>query len=63
MYKEVLRAIADIDVYPVTSLLLFVLVFGVAVVRSMRLDRQHLDEVARLPLDESVAKEANRESR
>jgi len=51
MYKEVLSAIADVNVYPVTSLLLFVLAFGVAFLRAIRMDRRHLDEVARLPLD------------
>jgi hypothetical protein len=51
MYKEVLSAISDVNIYPVTSLLLFVLAFGIAFVRAMRLDRRHLDEAARLPLD------------
>ena len=53
MYKEVLSAVSGIDVYPVISLLLFVLVFGVVVFRAMRLDGVQLQELARLPLEKN----------
>ena len=51
MYAEILRAIDGIAVFPVVSLILFVVVFGVVLVRTARLDRARLDEFAQLPLE------------
>lgn len=51
MHKEVMRAIAGIDVFPVISLVLFVIVFAVAVIRALRLDRRLVEQLSRLPLD------------
>ena len=51
MYKELLRSIAGVEVFPVISLCLFVLVFAVMLVRVSRLDRQGLIRMATLPLD------------
>ena len=53
MYKEILRAIAGIDVYPIVSLLLFVTVFAAVVIRVVRLDRTRVARCAGLPLDPS----------
>ena len=55
MSTEVLRAIAGIAVFPVVSLILFVAVFTVVLVRTARLDRASLDRFAHLPLDEGQA--------
>jgi hypothetical protein len=51
MYKEILRTIAGVEVYPVVSLLLFVLVFASMLVWVTRLDRKRLSGFAALPLD------------
>lgn len=51
MYTEILRAIDGIAVFPVVSLILFVVVFGVVLVRTASLDRARLDEFAQLPLE------------
>jgi hypothetical protein len=51
MYKETLRAIAGIEIFPVISLLLFVTVFTVVLVWTIRLDRSRVDAAASLPLD------------
>jgi hypothetical protein len=51
MHKEVMRAIAGIDVFPVISLVLFVVVFTVAVIRALRLDRRLVEQLSLLPLD------------
>jgi hypothetical protein len=51
MYKEVLRSIAGVDVFPVISLCLFLLVFGTVLVWTLRLDRERISTCARLPLD------------
>lgn len=55
MYKEILRSIAGIDVFPVVSLCLFVGVFAIVLVRTMRADRARLIEYANLPLDDHEA--------
>ena len=51
MYKEILRSIAGIEVFPIVSLCLFVGVFAVVLVWAMRADRLRLARHARLPLD------------
>jgi hypothetical protein len=55
MHKEVMRAIAGIDVFPVISLVLFVIVFTVAVIRALRLDRRLVEQLSLLPLDDEAA--------
>jgi hypothetical protein len=53
MYKELLRSIAGIEIFPVISLVLFVLVFGLVLIRVLRADPSELDRHATLPLDET----------
>jgi|tagenome__1003787_1003787.scaffolds.fasta_scaffold15116630_1 hypothetical protein len=51
MHMDALRAIAGIEIFPVISLLLFVAVFTVVLVWTLRLDRAHVAAAAHLPLD------------
>jgi hypothetical protein len=51
MYIDILRRIAGIEVFPVVSLLLFVTVFAVVVVWTVRLDASRVARLAALPLD------------
>ncbi len=51
MYKEVLRSIDGVEIFPVISLLVFFAFFVGVVVWSIRLNRQRVSEMARLPLD------------
>jgi hypothetical protein len=51
MYKETLRGIAGIGLFPVVSLLLFVTVFVLAVVRVVRMEQSDAAHLASLPLD------------
>lgn len=53
MYKETLQAIAGIELFPVFSLLLFVVVFSTVLFWTSRLDRTRLSKFAQMPLDES----------
>ena len=56
MGMDTLRAIDGIEIFPVISLVLFVIVFTVMLVRAARLDQRQLDQCARIPLaDEPVA--------
>jgi hypothetical protein len=52
MPAEVLRAIDGIAIFPVISLIVFVVVFAGVLIHSSRLDRHRLDRLAHLPLDE-----------
>jgi hypothetical protein len=51
MYKEILRSIGGIDVYPVLSLIIFLTCFAVAVTRALRMDARRVGRLAELPLD------------
>ncbi len=51
MYKEILRDIAGIEIYPVISLVVFVTFFVAVLVRVVRMERSRVDRLAHLPLD------------
>ena len=51
MYMETLRGIAGIGAFPVVSLLLFVIVFVIAVLRVVRMEHAVAAHLASLPLD------------
>ena len=51
MYKEVLQSIKGIDVPAVISLIIFILFFAIVFVRLLRMDKDHLKKMARLPLE------------
>jgi hypothetical protein len=51
MYTDILRRIVGIEVFPVISLLLFVTVFTVALIWTLRLDGERIGRLSRLPLD------------
>lgn len=53
MFKDILLGIAGIEVFPVISLVLFVLVFSIVVIRAGRMDRAGAQQLARLPLEGS----------
>lgn len=61
MYKETLRGIAGIGAFPVLSLLLFVMVFMVAVFRVLRMERSVAAHLASLPLDDEAGCDAREE--
>jgi hypothetical protein len=51
MYMETLRGIAGVGIFPLLSLLMFFVVFGVVLVRVVRMDRANVERLAHLPLD------------
>jgi hypothetical protein len=53
MYKDILRSIAGIEVFPIVSLVLFVSVFAIVLLWTSRLDGPRLARLARLPLDDT----------
>lgn len=58
MYKETLRGIAGVGIFPVISLLLFVAVFAAAVIRTFGMRRDVARRLAALPLEEPAGNEA-----
>ena len=57
MYKDILQTITGIHIFPVISLILFVIVFGSVLVSVARMDRRRADRLAALPLDGAMDKE------
>jgi hypothetical protein len=51
MYRDILRSIVGIEIFPVVSLCLFVAVFAVVLVWTSRLDGAWLARSAGLPLE------------
>ena len=54
MYKEILLSIAGIEVFPVVSLVLFVIVFTAVLISVARMDRTRAHGLAAIPLDEGT---------
>lgn len=54
MYKEILQSITGIEVFPVISLVLFVIVFTAVLISVARMDRTRAHGLAALPLDDSA---------
>lgn len=52
MYKDILRSIAGIDIFPVFSLVIFLAVFATVLIKTVRIDRRRLAELSALPLDQ-----------
>jgi cytochrome c oxidase cbb3-type subunit IV len=59
MYKEILRSIGGIDVYPVVSLVIFVTFFAIVIARALRMDARRVGRLAALPLDSDEASGGN----
>lgn len=53
MIRETLSAIEGIGIYPLVGLVLFVLVFLVVLIRTIRMDRDLVQKLAQMPLDEN----------
>jgi cytochrome c oxidase cbb3-type subunit 4 len=64
MYKELLQSIEGIELYPVISLIVFMLLFAGVVIWIMKLDKKYVKEMESLPLDDSneVNKQMNLEN-
>ena len=53
MYSDILRRIVGIEVFPIISLMLFVAVFTVVLIWTVRMDTTRIARLAQLPLDDS----------
>jgi len=53
MIKNVLCGIANVDVYPIVSLILFLLVFAGSAVWAFTMKKSQVAELCRMPLEDS----------
>ena len=53
MISNVLKSIDGITIYPIISLLLFVIAFAGIVIYAVRMKKEAVDRMSRLPLNES----------
>ena len=52
MYKDVLRSIDDISLFPVIAILIFFVFFILLGIRVVKMDKKHVNKMAGLPLEE-----------
>jgi cytochrome c oxidase cbb3-type subunit IV len=51
MYKELLQSIEGISLYPIISLIVFVLFFASILIWMLRVDKNYIKEMENLPLE------------
>lgn len=61
MYKEILLTITGIHVFPVISLVLFVIVFSCVLISVARMDKHRARRFAALPLDDAAGVRGDKE--
>jgi len=54
MYRNVLETIQGIEIYPLISFVIFFSFFVILIVSVIRMKKDDIDEISRLPLDEDV---------
>jgi cytochrome c oxidase cbb3-type subunit IV len=57
--KNYAASIKDIDIYPMISLLIFVLFFAAVIYYVKKMDKRRIDEIKQLPLDLDVESNAS----
>ncbi len=53
MYKEILRSIENVEIYPIISLIIFVLFFAGVFVWVVTTPKAHIKHMENLPLDDN----------
>ncbi|MEP0862099.1 MAG: cbb3-type cytochrome c oxidase subunit 3 [Ignavibacterium sp.] len=59
MYKEILQSIEGVEIYPIISLIVFVLFFIVVTIRLIRMDKNYINKMKQLPLNNEDNKKIN----
>ncbi|MBK6678591.1 MAG: CcoQ/FixQ family Cbb3-type cytochrome c oxidase assembly chaperone [Ignavibacteriales bacterium] len=52
MYQNILTSIEGITVFPIISLVIFVLFFSVVIYRVVRIPNEEIKEIEKIPLDD-----------
>ena len=53
MIKDVLQSIANVEIYPIIALALFIASFVAITLQTILMDKKELARISRLPLDDS----------
>ncbi len=53
MFRNNLESIAGVSIYPVISLIVFFAFFTVLIVYLMKMDKEHIENASRIPLQNS----------
>lgn len=59
MYKDILQSIEGISVYPIISLIVFVLFFAVILIWMIKVDKKYINKMENLPFENEEANNFN----
>ncbi|EON77227.1 hypothetical protein ADIS_2307 [Lunatimonas lonarensis] len=62
MHKELLRSIEGIQIYPIISLLIFVLFFTGMFIWVIRVDKSYVNHMKSMPFNDEPKKESSHEN-
>lgn len=62
MHKELLRSIEDIEIYPIISLIIFVLFFVGMFIWVIRVDKTYVNEMKSMPFNDEPKNESSHEN-
>ena len=54
-----LESIANIQIFPIIGLMIFLVFFIIMIYRVVKMDRNEVDEISRLPLEEEASESGN----
>ncbi len=52
MYKEVLRSIENVEIFPIISLVIFVLFFTGIAIWALKVPKEYIEHMSSLPMDD-----------
>lgn len=59
MYKDILQSIEGVSVYPIISLIVFVLFFAVILIWMIKVDKKYINKMENLPFENEEANTFN----
>lgn len=59
MYKDILQSIEGVSVYPIISLIVFVLFFAVILIWMIKVDKKYINKMENLPFENEEANNFN----
>lgn len=59
MYKEVLQTIEGIGIYPIISMIVFIIFFAAIIIWYFKADKKYLNKMKNLPLDNDEKSNSN----
>ena len=59
MFKEVLQSIEGVGIYPIISMIVFVIFFAAVIIWYFKADKKYLNKMKNLPLDNDEKSNSN----